>query len=284
MACSAAGPTLVHQTRPAAPSKDPKTPYVSGGMRHFSAWAYDAASAEDAHALASNNALLEAAKQLAVTVGGTHTIKEREKDGEYSYDIVAEGESKACRVMFQGREVKDRYEECFELRGEQKCNGYVELAIPIAELQAAERVCRGRILFAYQCDVSDAACRPAGEEMLRAAAQQAGLTLLDEMVTGDVSAEDAGTKHDAGYVFKITVSAAIVGNEGDAWFARGSGLARLVETRYGKTVATVDTGELKEGAYSESDALRMVVKAIIKRLAVRIQGHDFAGAMSGEEL
>ena len=72
------------------------------------------------------------------------------------------------------------------------------------------------------------------------------------------------------------MSARMIGQEDDAFYARGSASARLVETRGGKVLATADTGEMKAGGYSRADVVRLNLKDICSDLAARIQSGDFS--------
>jgi len=275
--CSGGARKLVFQTPDkTAPLRAPRESFVDGNRRHYTTWAYDARSVKDAHALAFKNALKQSALELGVSVVGEDTSEQEEKNGVYTYKFTARTETRTVPTSFSGVKLEDRYDECFKVGRTRQCNSYVQIGIPVEQLQAAAREVAGKVAFVFLCKAGDgSACGSAVEEKIRESAQNAGLFLLDEVVREELAAADAARELNAAHVFKVSIGADYIGSEGEAHFARAEASARLVETRHGKTLATVDAGEEKAGAYSKADALREAIRVITKRLSGRIEYEEF---------
>ena len=272
-----AGPHLVFQSRSKAPLKKVRSAFVDAGRKHYSNWSFGAAdTADDAHGLAFMNGLSAALSELGVTVTGTQESVQVEENGEYRYRISSRTKTKQVPLELNGIKVEDRYEECLREGGGRRCNAFVRLSIPLDELKAAARRIRGKVAFVWLCESDgEATCTPAIEEEIRSASSRAGLRLIDTTTRVEKAPEELGDELDAAFVLKVNMSARMIGQEDDAFYARGSASARLVETRDGKVLATADTGEMKAGGYTRADAVRLTLKDVCSDLGARIRSGAF---------
>ena len=280
-----AGSSLVFQSRTRVPSNETKPAYVVEGGKHYSTWSRGAAdTADDAHGLAFLNGISAAASELGVTVTGSTEGVQVEKDGKYRYRFSTRTKTEQVPVELRGIKVEDRYEECFRESGDLSCNAFVRLSIPVLELKAAARRIRGKVAFVWLCEsYGEAACTPAMEEEIRSASTRAGLRLTDVTTRAEKTPGELGDEQDAAFVLKVSVTARLIGEDDDVHYARGSASARLVETRDGKVLATVDTGEMKAGGYSRADAVRLTLKDVCSDVAARILSGGIA-RIAGQQL
>jgi len=282
-ACSSA-PVLVSRSAEVSPPRKAVPSFVAGSRKVFTNWATGAAGADDAQRLAFNNCLaMQVGAELGVTVEGGSESYEQEKNGVYTYSFRTSTKTKQVPVKLAGVRVEQHYEECWKTAGEIRCDGYVRLSIPLAELALAARMIRGRVVLVWACAGPDGyACPTNLEEEVRSAADRCGVPLLSGAEAGG-DCRKLAEELDAAYLFKVRFQVGIAGKEGKATFARGSGSAELVETRDCKVKRTVDTGEMKAGGYSRDDALRLTLKDICKRLAGRIESAGFGEVLTGGE-
>ena len=281
-ACSSA-PVLISGSPKAAPSRLPSPSFVEGDRKVFSTWATGSRSAEEAYRLAFGNAIGQAAKELGVIVEGEVECVEKSTEDSYTYTCRSKEKTKQIPIKLKKVKVRQHYEECWKVAGEIRCDGYVRISIPEAELKLAARMIRGRTALVWECAGPEGYSCPSNlEEEVRSAADRGGLPLLSVAVEeGDCA--DLAEKLDAAYLFKVRFSLNIAGKEGKATFARGSASAQLVETRDCKVKRTVDTGEMKGGGYSRDDALRLTLKDICTRLVGRIEAAGFDEVLRGGE-
>jgi len=279
LACSGAAPRLVSQSRPVPPSRNVRLAYDQGDRRYYSYWGFGARSAEEAHALAFDNILTrQIPVELGVEVSGATAVHEVEKDGSYSYRFERVGTVKSSPVRFEGIRVEDRYEECFRQSGDIVCNGYVLASIPHEELARVKVALSGRTVLQLSCD-SGTCCDGGTEERLRAAAAKAAFPLIDRTERGEGDVDQVCASGGAAQVLKVQLRGREVGKAEGAWFAVGSGSARLVDCLTGKVRAELDVPESKQGEYGRQQALCLAVRSAADRLSSRIE----AGLLSPEE-
>ena len=120
-ACSSA-PALISRSAEVSPPKPAAPSFVAGDRKVFAFWSSGAASADDAHRLAFNNAVGQAGKELGVTVEGGSESYEREQNGVYSYRFVASSKTRQVPVFPKGIRVDQHYDECLKAAGEISCD------------------------------------------------------------------------------------------------------------------------------------------------------------------
>jgi len=230
----------------------------------------------------------QVAAELGVKLeGGTEAV-EREQNGVYSYKFTSRSEARRVPVQLAGVSVEDSYQECWTQSGNQRCNAFVKVSVPLAELEAAARKVRGRVALTYICDVeNEEACGGGNLDALREAAQRAGLSLIEDTVDEDRPAKALGRELDAAYVLRVHVTASIIGSKKSgsrtAYYARGTGAAEFVDTHLGKVLAVARTDPMKDGGYCTDDALRYTVNGVVKELCAEIQASDIPDACAGEQ-
>ena len=260
-----------------------------GDRRHYFYWASDARSAEEAHELAYLSVLTkQVAGELGVTIEGDTESVEKEENGIYKYRFVSRSKTRRVPVFLDDVRLHDRYEECKRVGRRESCDGYVQLSISRGELATAGRQARGKVGLLYECETElPDSCVPELEQAVRKTAEQCGIKLLGDTITGAADLDILANEHDLAFVYKVVLQADIVGSKksgsATAYYARGSGSAELLETRHGKVMAMAATDAIKDGGYNKEDAVRFTLQEIVKSLCVRIQGSEIPEVFSGEQ-
>jgi len=241
-----------------APAWVKKISWTDGAKRYYVGQAVSVATAEDARGLAMQDAMRRMANEAGVTIAEESTYQQQEADGSYSYDVDMLVTSRSMPLRVGGMKIEGEHRREAEV-GE-GFDAWVMLSVPQVELDKAIRAAKGLLLLVFSCETDVLpACPSASEERVRGALTDAGLSLVTDEL--EWSADTAGlaaaaATKGAAMLVLVELEARFEEEVNEEYYSYGRGVAQVVDTGDGQTIAAVDTGEVKGGHYSKADSVR----------------------------
>ncbi len=271
MACSTS-PYMTESSNEKRPKWLERTSYKLGPKRYYVGRTTGAGSEEDARRLAREDAVRQLIQEIGVTVSEESKSVQREKDGQYSYEVQLQVSSKSAPVRLSNLKEEGEYFETW-WRGGTKVDAWAMISLPEADFAKARRTLVGRVLLVWACaSTPDGACASAHEETVKAAATDAGRPLVPQIARlPQKPLPVLGADNNAALVLSVNLKTTFDSEHHGEFFAFATATAELIDTGDGKVVCSVDTGQVKAGHFSAKDAAKTALNDAVKQLAEELK-------------
>ena len=270
-ACSTS-PYMTDASNEKRPKWLDRTSYKLGPKRYYVGHTTGADSEEDARRLAREDAVRQLIQEIGVTVSEESKSVQREKDGQYSYEVQLQVTSKSKPVRLSNLKEEGEYFETWWRSGT-KVDAWAMISLPQADFATARRALIGRVLLVWECaSRPDGACATAHEEAVKAAATDAGRPLVPETARlPQQTLPVLGANHNAALVLSVKLDATFDSEHHGEFFAYATATAQVIDTGDGKVICSVDTGQVKAGHFSKKDAAKTALDEAVKQLAAELK-------------
>lgn len=262
------GPYMTEASNEKRPKWLDRTSYKLGPKRYYVGRTTGADSEQDARRLAREDAVRQLIQEIGVTVSEESKSVQRERDGQYSYEVQLQVTSKSKPVRLSNLKEEGEYFETWWRAGT-KVDAWAMISIPEADFGKARRSLVGKVLLVWECaSTPGGACASAHEETVKAAASDAGRPLVPEIARlPQQTLPVLGANKGAALVLSVKLNATFDSEHHGEFYAFATATAQLIDTGDGKVVCSADTGQVKAGHFSKKDAARTALNEAVKQLA-----------------